>query len=292
MLTDLERKRLEMWYEEKCQQLKIDSDLFDFEAKVDSNITIYENQTIIEQELKRLSEDGTLHKEQLRKQKAEEQLYAQKEQKKQDMKIIDLFDKPKVITLTADVNEGKSMALYHIIDQLKARFEFNLYSYGLKISVGEQKVYSVQEIERITNSIIIIDEFYSLFDLEDRKQRKNIERTLRHINHNNNILVLVGLPENFKKFISAKTDVCLFKRCTLNDFINGSRIKDICTEYKGDELGSKVLDIPVNKVMVFDGKHYGDFTVPYNKDYDTKKNNIAILRKCAESVQQNVQKVK
>ena len=194
------------------------------------------------------------------------------------MNIKTIFNKPKIIGVCADVNQGKSNLLYHVLEQLKA-FDYSLYSYGLRNDLKEIKIYSIEELETITNSIIICDEFFTLFDLEDRKKRKMIENTLRLINHNNNILILCGLPENFKKFISAKLDIIFFKKCSLSDFTNGSRIKNICVNYKGCELGSAVLNLKVNESLVYDGLHYKKLDVPYYRKYDTKKKNEKILNK-------------
>ena len=194
------------------------------------------------------------------------------------MKITKIFDKPKVIGVVADVNEGKSMFLYDLLEQMKG-YDYNLYTYGLRMDLGEQKIHSVEELETIEDSIIIADEYFTLFDLEDRKKRKLIENSLRLINHNNNILLLCGLPENFKKFISAKLDVVFFKKCTLADFINGSRIKNFCMSYKGSELGSAVLNIKIDEVLCFDGLHYSKSKVTYYKNLDTKLGNVQILCK-------------
>ncbi len=193
------------------------------------------------------------------------------------MKINKLFDRPKLIGIVANTNEGKSNLIYELIEQLKV-FDFKLYSYGLRNDLGEQKIYSIEELESIENSVIIADEFFTLFDLEDRKKRKLIETSLRLINHNNNILVLSGLPENFKKFISGKLDVIFFKKCTIADFINGSRIKYIFLSYKGKELGSAVLNLKIDEALVFDG-HYEKISIPYHVKYDTKKKNESILKR-------------
>ena len=105
------------------------------------------------------------------------------------MNTVKLFDKPKVIGICADVNQGKSMLLYNMINDLKG-YHFSLYTYGLRLDVPEAiRVHSVAELEGIENSIIIIDELSSLFDLDNRKVKKQIENTLRLINHNNNILI-------------------------------------------------------------------------------------------------------
>lgn len=202
------------------------------------------------------------------------------------MDIKQLLDKPKIIGLIADVNEGKSNFLYWLISELQKEYAFSLYSFGLRCDLGEQKIYSVAELETITNSVVICDEFYTLFDLEDRKNRRAIENTLRLINHNNNILILVGLPDNYKKFIASKLDTMIFKTCKIGDFVNGSRTKAVCTAYKGSELGSAMLAMPVNKAIVWDG-HYEKITIPYLERYDTKKNNTPILQD--KNVQENVQ---
>ena len=73
--------------------------------------------------------------------------------------------------------------------------------------------------------------------------KKQIEKTLRLIHHNNNILVICALPENLKKFICGKINQYFFKQCTLADFIMGSKAARTCKNYKGVKLGSSVLTI-------------------------------------------------
>lgn len=190
-----------------------------------------------------------------------------------------LMSKPCIIAVTADVNTGKSMLLYQTIKDLGTRFNFNLYYYGLRqdLKLGT-RIYSVEELETITNSIVIVDELSSLFNLDDRKVKSSIENTLRLINHNNNIVVLCGTPENFKKFLAAKVDYWVFKKCTIADFINGSRGKNVLTSYRGNEKGSAVLNMKVDEALVFDGKHYSTMSIPYDKEFDTKSVNVPVLR--------------
>lgn len=194
------------------------------------------------------------------------------------MKFNTLFNKPKIIAICSDVNQGKSMLLYNIITELKSTCKFKLYSYGLRESIGDIKIHSVEELERIKNSIIILDEFFTLLDLDDRKKKKMIENTFRLIHHNNNIMVLSGVPENFKKFVSAKINTFFFKTITLSDLINGSRIKTICTNYKGNEMGAAMLNLNIDQCLMFDGKHYSMLTVEYMEKYDTKLNNQTICK--------------
>jgi len=203
--------------------------------------------------------------------------------------IKELFDKPKIISVCADVNTGKSMLLYHILEQLSKENKFKLFTYGLRLEFGNStQIYSVSEMEQITNSLIVVDELSSLFDLDNRKIKKQIENSLRLINHNNNILVICGTPENFKKFISAKVDIMFYKKTTFADFINGSRLKNLLMNYKGNERGAEVLNLLVNECILFDGSHYTKFNVPYYPQYDSKKDNQTIL----QPKQQHKKKVK
>lgn len=189
------------------------------------------------------------------------------------MNLNKLFQNKRIIGVVADVNQGKSMTLYNMIEQLPKNL--NIYSYGLRANNDRiQNIYSVAEMEQIKNSVIIIDELSSLFDLDNRKIKKQIENTLRLIYHNNNLLILCGTPENFKKFISAKIEAFIFKKTTIADTINGSRVKNIINQYKGYEKGTEILNLNINECLIYNGLHYYKEQVEYLKKYDTKKDNV------------------
>jgi hypothetical protein len=193
--------------------------------------------------------------------------------------ILKLFESPRLIGLIGDANSGKSNLLYWTIKALRENHHFNLYYYGLRARIiSALQIFSVEELEVIHDSIIIIDEFSSMFDVDDRKQKRQIEKTLRLIFHNNNVILLSGLPENFKKFIASKLNSMIFKKCALSDAINGSRTKKVMYNYGGEELGAAMLDVEVNKAIVYDGVHYYKVTVPYVSEGDTKANNAHILK--------------
>lgn len=200
------------------------------------------------------------------------------------MEIKKLLSKPAVYGVIADVNQGKSMLLYHLIEETLKIGTMSLYYYGLRIDVEpnrllkSQRIYTTAELENIRDSLIIVDELSSLFDLDNRKTRKNIENTLRLINHNNNILILCGTPENFKKFLSAKLNKVFFKKTSIQDAINGSTIKNMLMNYKGYERGSELLNLRIDQALFFDGKHYSMLEIPYYKQYDSKKDNVSIIQ--------------
>lgn len=189
-----------------------------------------------------------------------------------------ILGKPKIIGIVGDRNSGKSNLIYHLLTELKKDFKFNLYTYGLRFDVGGTKINSIEELEKIRGSLIILDEFFSLFNLEDMKKRKLIEKTFRLLFHNNNIVILSGIPNNYKKFISSQLDIIIYQKCSLNEFINGSRAKYVCLSYRGDELGSSVLNLQPNEALIYE-EHYEKIEIPFLKQYDSKAQNKNIFQK-------------
>lgn len=207
-------------------------------------------------------------------------------------KLIKLLNRPKIIGIVANVNEGKSNLIYAVIRELQGRDNKNIYTYGLKEDCGEKKIYSVSELEDIKDSVIIIDEMMSLFDLDNRKVKTQIENTLRLIHHQNNILILCGLPENFKKFICGKVTTWIIKKVTIADFINGSSSKRVVLNYKGNERGTEVLNLGQDEALLFETT-YDKIKIPYVSEFDTKKSNKQIVKlhkNVPKSVPKNVQK--
>jgi hypothetical protein len=190
-----------------------------------------------------------------------------------------LFDKPKIIILVSDTNAGKSNTLYYILQSLQETSTFSLYHFGLRANLPfGTPIYSTTELESVQNSLVVLDEVMTMWDLDNRKQKRSVETSLRLIHHNNNILILSMVPENIKKFIASKADIYIFKKCTIPDFINGSVAKRIVEMYAGPERGSTILNVPINQAIVYDGLHYYRTEIPYMEKFDTKKGNEPIFK--------------
>jgi CBS domain-containing protein len=195
------------------------------------------------------------------------------------MKITELFNKPKIIVIVGNVGEAKSNTAYFFLEELNKIGTYNLYTYGLRNEIkGAVKIYSTGEMEQIRNSVIMIDEVMTLWDIDNKMAKRQIENTLRLIEHNNNILILCAVPENLKKFICGKVNTYIYKKVTFADFINGCSAKRTILEYGGYERGSNVLDLSKNEAIIFDGKHYTKINVPYLAEYDSKANNEKIIK--------------
>lgn len=195
--------------------------------------------------------------------------------------IPELFGSPKLIGACADVGQGKSNLIYSLIHSLQTKYEFdnkNLFTYSLPIYVGQQMIFSVEELELIENSVIFLDEFYLFLNMDDRKRVKQLAEMMQRIQHANNVLVLCGLPHNFNKFISSQLSIKIYKQTTIKNLINGSPMKDMITAYNGAEKGSTILRLPQNQALIHGlmgngtgNAHYTLVNVPYMEAYDVKK---------------------
>ena len=209
------------------------------------------------------------------------------------MDIKKILGKPLVIMLGA-TNQGKTMALAQIISDYKKTYYGKVWTYGIKKQITDElkteRFESLETLETIKNSFIVIDEVGRIFDLDDRKQKKMIDTTLRKISHNGNLILLSGLPTDFKKFLSAKADIFLFKGLRIADLINGSMAKETVLNYEGELKGSYVLDVPVNEILCFNGNYWVE-KVAYDERFDTKKDNVSLFLErlpfCEKSVEEN-----
>lgn len=209
------------------------------------------------------------------------------------MNKINLYDifvdrKPKAIGLVADRNQGKSNLIYSVINHIKENYpNTNVYQYGLRATLdGVVTIDSIEKLEILTNCIIFIDEFYSLFELDNRKKKELIEAAFRLIHHNNVILVLCGLPNNFNKFVSQNLDYVIFKQCSIGAFINGSDVKNIALAYRGVGKGSSMIAMDKGKALFYDveAKMYYHTDVPYVEHHDTKQANRDIFGRDNDAV--------
>jgi len=191
--------------------------------------------------------------------------------------------------LAARSNEGKSIFLAQLVKEYTQKFNGTVWVCGMKEEITNKlpvKTFkSLIELEEIESAIVIIDEVGQLFDLTDKRKQKQVDQTLRTVNHKGNKILLAGLPTDFKKYLCAKAKCFLLKSLKITDLINGSEIKSVVSQYSGDEKGTFLLKIPINEVLCYDG-HYWKEKVEYVAEFDTKKNNTNLFE---QKVQQKEQ---
>jgi len=194
-----------------------------------------------------------------------------------------------ITILMSEIDQGKTMTLVNLIIEYITEYTGDVCAYGLHKDVLRQlptvkPFYSVLELEQIQDSIIIIDEISSLFDLNNRKEHRMIEKTLRMIAHHNNKLVMAGLPDNFRKFLSSLATGFMWKSLNLGSLVNGSHGKYVLMQYKQSEMGAFTLSLDKDKVLCYsekivDKSKFWIDDVVYFPEFDTKAANGNLFEK-------------
>jgi hypothetical protein len=192
-----------------------------------------------------------------------------------------------IIILTGHRNEGKSTTLYNIIIEYLVNYPQDVWTFGIKRPVVESlseirpinMFWSIREMEKIQDSLIIADEAGDLLNVINRKQHEQMLKTLRAVAHQNNIIVLCSLPFDFKKIFAAQARCFLYKGMNIQELINGSLIKETLMEYKGHELGAYRLNIPKQKVLCYDEAGFWMDDIKYYENLDTKAGNVKLLKR-------------
>jgi hypothetical protein len=198
--------------------------------------------------------------------------------------VMEVFDDKSIraIGIIGDINQAKSNLIYHCMKEYGKTFVDKVYSYGLHMDVKNvTKINMVEELEGISNSVIFIDEYASLFSLSNRKQVEKFEATMRTIFQHkfNNTVIICGLPHNFNKFLSGLLQVLIFKQCRLEDFIQRSSPQQAVTAFSPAglhhvEKGSAILKMPKDYALIYDvtksDSKWSEVNVPYEKEFDSK----------------------
>lgn len=184
--------------------------------------------------------------------------------------------------LTARRNEGKTMTIVNLLLEYMTKYSGDVWVSGLHKDIITQfrkdgfpvKVfYSIREMENIKNAIVVADEAGKLLNVVNRKQHEEMLRTLRLVSHQNNRILLAGLPFDFKKLFSAQATCFLYKSLNIAELINGSTIKETLLEYKEYHLGAYTLSIPKDKVLCYDAGGFWLDDSTLLPEYDTKSSN-------------------
>lgn len=184
-----------------------------------------------------------------------------------------------VTSVIGEVNQGKTMFLATLIDQINKNYAADVYVFEIRPEITKhlrvKYIYSLEELERLKNCFVIVDECATLFKPNNRKAAhlQALDQAFRLIAHNNVRLLVCGLERDFNKEFSGRIGTFGFKTLSKTMLINGSLAKMRVEQYQGEGAGYSRLDIPVEKVMFIDNDGIWFEEVPYMEKFDTKKAN-------------------
>ena len=194
----------------------------------------------------------------------------------------------RIIGVIADKNQGKSNVLYNIINIAKAKAP-DTQIVGFKLSIyvpGIIMINSLVELSKVSNSLIILDEWADLVDTMNRKDMKSFEALLRTIYHpyRNNTIIMCGLARNFNGKISGELEAVIFKQTTVIDIVQRSRIDNILKSFRSEGHAIKndyMLVCPKNGALIYrpgEPKDFHYIEIPYLPEYDVKSNNEPVIK--------------
>lgn len=185
----------------------------------------------------------------------------------------------KIVGIVGSVSSGKTTTMLDMLDYTLEKYDTNVVCYFYHSEYKDRYadkvafVNLIDELENVHDSFIFIDEFLELFMLNDRHSIEMVKRVLFQIEHNNNILVLAGLPEYFKKFVSSFVRCWVLHRLNFSELINGSALKKYVNALSGDFVGGTMLNLNAGQFFSMNRLHQ----VVIKGLFDKKAENIDLF---------------
>jgi len=204
--------------------------------------------------------------------------------------IEDLFKEPttktvRMIGLVGDPNKGKTNTINHIINIFQTRAkDTQIAVFGIvRYIPNVLHIHTIEELEKLRNTVVFIDEWADLVDTGNRRQMRSFELSVRTIfqPHKNNIVILCGMARNFNGKISGMLNAVIFKQTTLIDIVQRSVLANIMSEYNTGfrVTKGKVLAMDDNIALIhIIGGHFDEVEIPYIEESDTKLGNPPIVK--------------
>lgn len=212
------------------------------------------------------------------------------------MKMKKIFGENRIVGFAGDKNTGKSNNLISlIVDFRKYNQSTPIYVYGFAKSVvtflKDYNVIEVSSLKQITlkkDCFLIVDEFQRL-RLNDRRYKEDLDDFIDFVYHNN-VRVILASPNlrEFNTIIGSKVEGWILKSLSIEDLVNGSQLKRVVTEYKGNLKVFKSLQIGKGEILIINEDKELIIALEYIKAVDTKIGNKDLFSE--EIVDENVKK--
>ena len=206
----------------------------------------------------------------------------------QHTKLKQLFQygKVRIVAIAGNRNTGKTnniIALIH--DYRQKNNNTPIYCYGLQSTVMQyvNKNYQCIEISSLLqlvtkkNCIVVIDECQRLH-LNDRRYKVMLTEFVNYVYHNN-VYCLLCTPSirEYNSVLGSIIEQWVLKSCHKSQCVNGSQLKKVIDEYKGQHKTIDYIDIPYDKLLIINDDCEQLLTLDYIKQVDNKADNISIL---------------
>lgn len=262
MLTENEKQRLKEWASRFFHNTEQDSQTYDSEAHIDSNITFEENKTIMREQIKNLLETNSENKLS-KKQTSELELTPMNEEEVNELtnnaydrfkeehkeeydEPIDL-DKVNVVCILANIHQGKTNLGFWLMNSYKGKRTKYLLGYPKKIK-GYKILSDKKDLSKLKDSIVFIDEIAKFFKFYDKSTQREFLELLSTIAHKNNTFIFTTqLTQMITRPIEAFIDCWCIKRIDLKSLKWGSKPKRIIEDMAYWKTNSYELNLDINE---------------------------------------------
>ncbi len=201
------------------------------------------------------------------------------------MKLKEIFKGARLVALAGEKNTGKTNNLVSlIVEYRKKKPDVPIYVYGMPVMVVKYlKKYGIQEISSLNHlvhkkdCILIIDEFQKL-KLNDRRYKSDLNEFIDFVYHDN-VYVILSSPNirEFNTVIGGIFEKWLLKSVRPDKCINGSQLKKVIEDYKGNYKSLGAISVPVNELLVINESKEYIIKCKYIKEADTKTGTIDLF---------------
>lgn len=174
------------------------------------------------------------------------------------------LDELQTIGIIGDRHTGKTNLLFNVANNYKGKRKIFLYGYPKEILNPKTKknfmqIHSLNELELLTNSIVLIDELHKQdgFKFYDTRTNTDIMDVLSTIAHANNTIIFTTqltqfLTKTFDGFING---FLYTKLSDLDQLKNGSKAKRLLKEFSCHRRGTRTLRLePGEYLQIVDGQ--------------------------------------
>lgn len=243
MLSNYDKERLMMRYIKHCQEMGIASDLYDINAKIDSNIDYWENWNLIEEDLNKIN--GTLQQQQIKNVKME---LAKPESIKFEIDL-DMTDS---VAVLGDRNSGKTNLSFYLMNKYKGKKQKYLFGYPKDID-GYKHLSDWGDIYKVTDSIIFIDEIQRYIKIYDKRANSQLLEFISFLAHQNNTLIFTTqLSQFITKGVEASIQTWCIKELDVGSLKNGCKVKRILRNTKDPRITDEAMAININEFVAYD----------------------------------------
>lgn len=213
------------------------------------------------------------------------------------MTIAELFKKYRTIGLVGNPGTGKTSLVLDELIQIKENFKIPVYALGIELSLQpylEKKGIIILKSKedvldlKIRDSVLYLEEFADLFDTKtSARELDKIKRFFNRIDHLNNFVIISSAQSNFfNKFMESVIKAFIIKSVDYDMLVNGTILKRKVIAIV-ENTSDYRLDIPNDTYYIITSDGLVEKrTFKYNKDLDSKKENINPF------LEKNVDKVK